>query len=313
MLLITTAVLVVLFNMFRANDFGEFIRAEYRLGTSSFTRDNTHVTESGRRSYKIQSDEFNNAIFYKTLEVMPNTLYRVTAMVKTENVESEDTRVNAGAAISIVGTFEISRAITGTNDWQEIEFKFNSRDRESVEIGFRLGGNRSDSRGTAWFSDFTVEEGTREESSYWRMACFIIRNVDAYIGDSLTVPEENINLSMTKEDENLIRANMRRFQNTVAIMSENRMSVSYEIYEIDVPLTTLSYSQQFGYHVDAVDIRNIIENYIKEREYDHVFVVVRLGDERRNVEIPIYDWIGLRRYGHIRSRPVTYQNAKRSG
>ena len=92
---ITITLLVILYNIYKANDFGDFSRGEYRAGISRFSRDNTHVTESGHRSYRIQSDDFNNAIFFKTLEVKPNTLYRVTAMVKTENVESEDERAGS--------------------------------------------------------------------------------------------------------------------------------------------------------------------------------------------------------------------------
>ena len=42
----------------------------------------------------------------------------------------------------------------------KIEMIFNSKDREEVDIGFRLGGYLGNCTGTAWFSDFTFEEGT---------------------------------------------------------------------------------------------------------------------------------------------------------
>ena len=72
--------------------------------------------------------------------------------------------LGVGAQISIIGTTEKSVAITGTQDWQKIEMIFNSKDREEVEIGFRLGGYLGQCTGVAWFSDFTFEEGTLSQN-----------------------------------------------------------------------------------------------------------------------------------------------------
>ena len=38
-------------------------------------------------SYKIVSDDYSNALFYKTIETKVNTPYKVSCYVKTENVE----------------------------------------------------------------------------------------------------------------------------------------------------------------------------------------------------------------------------------
>lgn len=51
-----------------------------------------------------------------------------------------------------------SRAITGTNDWQEMTFMFNSKNETEVDIGFRLGGFDTLSKGKVWFSDFKMEK-----------------------------------------------------------------------------------------------------------------------------------------------------------
>ena len=39
------------------------------------------------KSYKISSEEYNNALFYKNVKVEKNTPYKVTCFVKTENIE----------------------------------------------------------------------------------------------------------------------------------------------------------------------------------------------------------------------------------
>ncbi|MCL2355140.1 MAG: hypothetical protein FWC68_04650 [Oscillospiraceae bacterium] len=294
---ITIMAILVIFNIYRENDFSQFERAEYNQGVSRFTRDNSITTRSGNSSYRIESEDFNMAIFYREVAVRPNTPYRVTAMVKTENVISEDEQANAGAAISILNTTEISRGITGTNDWQEIEFMFNSRDRETVEIGFKLGGNRNGSKGTVWFSDFKLEEGTTNTSTEWNVACFIFTNIDA----------NNTRIAMRNNDVRTIRENMTRFQRAASELSNNQMSVTYEVYVINEPITNLVYSDEFGNHVDPMNVIHLIESYLEGKEYDHIFVAVRMGDADRNIEIPTYDWIGLGRNGFIWCRFFSYK------
>ena len=68
-------------------------------------------------------------------------------MVKTENVISENGKNNAGAQIAIADTVECSESIVGTTEWQKLEFIFDSKNREEIEIGFRLGRKRNKLQG----------------------------------------------------------------------------------------------------------------------------------------------------------------------
>ena len=34
-------------------------------------------------------------------------------------------------------------------------------------------------------------------------------------------------------------------------------------------------------------------SYIETKNYDHIFICVRLGDNEHKNDIPVYDWIGL--------------------
>ena len=174
-LAILLTILYKLYGTYRTYYFNEFERAERTLGISSFRRD-FEETYSGERvgSYKIESQEFNDAVFYKMIEVEPNTPYRVTCMVKTKDIEVEQENSDAGATICIIDSAEISESITGTNEWQELEFIFNSKNRESVKIGFRLGGNSCLAKGTAWFSNFKVEKGERKKRFYLEDGMFYI-------------------------------------------------------------------------------------------------------------------------------------------
>lgn len=150
-----------LYDRYDINNFNEFIRTEYKPYTSEFIRD-SEVKYSNNSSYKISSKEENDAMFYKTIQVTPNTPYKVTCMVKTQDVKTIKEVSEGGAHISIADTVEKSKSIIGTNDWQKLEFIFNSKDRTSVNLGFRLGGYEDNCTGTAWFSDFKIEVGARK-------------------------------------------------------------------------------------------------------------------------------------------------------
>lgn len=168
-------VLYKLYDRYKINNFNDFVRTEYKPYTSEFIRDND-IKYSDKSSYKIISKEENDAMFYKTIQVTPNTPYKVTCMVKTQDVKTSKEVSNGGAHISIADTVEKSKSIIGTNDWQKLEFIFNSKNRTSVDIGFRLGGYDDNCIGTAWFSDFTIEVGSNNTDTNWNVACFVITN-----------------------------------------------------------------------------------------------------------------------------------------
>ena len=146
------------YQFYQSNNFNGFIRSEAKLNISEFKRDKK-VKYSDSNSYKITSNEFNDAMFSKEIEVEKNTPYKVTCMVKTKGVEADKNASSIGAQISISNTVERSVAISGDSDWQQVEFIFNSKNREMVDIVFRLGGTEGYAKGEAWFSDFKIEEG----------------------------------------------------------------------------------------------------------------------------------------------------------
>ena len=140
---ITLALLLILlyfaYQYYQTNNFGDYIRSEANIYTSQFSRDK-ETKYNNKKSYKIESQEYNDAMFYKKIKVNKNQPYKVTCMAKTNEVQAKEETSGVGAQISIEGTTERSVAISGTQDWQKIEFIFNSKDREEVNIGFRLGG-----------------------------------------------------------------------------------------------------------------------------------------------------------------------------
>lgn len=289
-LIILIIIVIYLYNVYQIKNFNQFSIMEYKLYTSTFSRDK-ETKYSKNASYKIESKEQNDAMYVKTISVQQNTPYRVTCKVKTQEVKTENEQSIAGAHISIADTIEKSESIVGTNDWQEIELLFNSKNRTSVDVGFRLGGYNDNCVGTAWFSDFKIESGIPNTNTNWHVACFIFTDIDVTV--NANKENKRVKLSMSPTDIVDIKEDMERFKNTCSELSQNKMSVTYDCHVINEPITSLSYDEENAYFVDPVNVQEIIKPYLKNKEYDHIFVAFRLGDAMHKSDIKINDWIGL--------------------
>lgn len=289
-MLILIMILIGVYKIYKINDYSGYTKAESTPYTSEFSRDDK-IKTSDYDSYKISSKEYNDALFYQTVSVKENTPYKVTAMIKTENIETENKSPNTGAQICISDTIEHSKVMTGTNEWQKIEFLFNSKNRTSIDIAFRLGGYDDKCKGTAWFSEFTIEEGKADEDNIWNFVCFVIENTDVTV--NINGKDTNVKLSMTQEDKETMRQNMARFQKSCEELSGQNMKVNYDYIELKTPLTSLSYDEENGYYVAPKDVYLLLQKYLDEKEYDHIFVAVRLGDVLHQTDIQVNDWIGL--------------------
>ena len=216
---ILIVILIGLFNVYKKINFNEFSKSEYIQYNSEFLRD-SEIKYSNMDSYKIVSNNYNDAMFYKKIDVTPNTVYRVTAMVKTENIKTEKGKTEAGANICISDTTEKSISLIGTNDWTKLEFMFNSKNRTSVNLGFRLGSYDDNCTGTAWFSDFKIEQGNANTSNYWKYVCFVIENVDLYT--EVNGKKTHIVTQMSEADKNTIVQNMERFKTSINSLSRKQ-------------------------------------------------------------------------------------------
>ena len=302
----TTAIiaLIVVYSKYNYNNFMKSVREKDK---TEFTRDQ-EIKCSEMDSYKIESIDYNDAMFYETVSVTPNTPYKVTCKVKVKDVENEGNSKTGGAHISIAGTTERSVMISGTQDWQELTFLFNSKNRNEVNISFRLGGYAESSKGTAWFSDFKIEKGVANQNKNWNFACFIFPKLDVNV--EINGKTEHIKLEMSNNDIENLRSDMARFQTSMKEMSQNKMTVTYDIFTVTNPITTLSYAEENGYYVSAEDVYDYIQPYVEKKEYDHIFIGIRMADVQKGSTALKNDWIGLRRYGILWTRVFQYQTSR---
>lgn len=284
--IILICALIIAYKFYQKNNFNEFVRSEAKPYTSVFVRD-SEEKYSKRASYKIESSEYNDAMFYKSVKVQKNKPYKVTCMVKTKDIQAKEKNSGIGAQISIEGTTERSMAISGTNDWQKIEMIFNAKDRDVVNIGFRLGGYLGEAKGISWFSDFTLEEGLEDTDNEWKFACFIFDATD------VTINGKEVKLNVVQSDIDDITDTISRFQKTCSELSDGKMKANCKVYKTKAPITSLSYDEEFGYFAAPEDVEGQIKSVIEGNDFDHIFIILRLGDEEHQDDIQVNDWIGL--------------------
>ena len=296
-LIILIGLITALAYIYNKYYFNDFIKANENKGETSYYRDSSQKY-NGLKSYCVENKDYNDALFFKKISVKKDTPYRITCMVKTENVES-DKPETSGACISIMGTADQTIPIQGTTDWQKVTLLVDSKEQDTLDISFRLGGYDGYSKGKAWFSDIHVEEGVKDETSDWNVVCFLIDNID------VNVEGKQYTYSLTQEDKDLLKDNLKRFANTVESFSNNAMTVSYQTVEIKEPLTSLSYDQENYYYVEAKDVKPLIDDYVQKNEYDHIFIGIRMGDTLSS--IPVNEWIGL---GSMRYDSIGFSNIR---
>ena len=105
---------------------------------------------SGANVVKITNKQDDDAHLWQAVKVSPNTLYKFSVYIKTENVSGK-----GGANIGLESTACFSNFVFGTKDWTLVEFvgKTGSSQKE-LKIGCRLGNYDNTARGTAYFRDF---------------------------------------------------------------------------------------------------------------------------------------------------------------
>lgn len=214
--IIAIVIIYKMWHVYKINDFGEFAKAEYTADISNFIRDDVEKY-SNKYSYKIESKEFNDALIYRKIQVEPNTVYKVTAMVKYQNVENQKSESEGGVNIGIMDTTEKSDSLIGNGDWQLLSFQFDSKNRDNVDIAFRLGSYDDNSKGTVWFSDFTLEKGNKNTSNNWNFVCLIMKNLEVEIEKNGINTKTKTQLQPS--EISLIQDNMKRFQTSMKEMS----------------------------------------------------------------------------------------------
>ena len=104
---------------------------------------------------QIQNYDLNDARLAQTVQVHPESLYHISALIMADQIEE-----GHGANISIEGLYAFSEEIFDTDgEWKRIDwYGETGPEQYDVTIFLRLGGYSGESRGKALFTDVRMEE-----------------------------------------------------------------------------------------------------------------------------------------------------------
>jgi hypothetical protein len=123
---------------------------------ATFTWDDTQSYQ-GSKSVRISLETPNDARWIQTVAVLPNTDYWLSGWVRTENVAHTSESVDAGANLSVYGTYTHTPGLIGTHEWTSVSVTFSTGSSSQVVIAARLGYWNGTTTGTAWFDDVRLE------------------------------------------------------------------------------------------------------------------------------------------------------------
>jgi putative membrane-bound dehydrogenase-like protein len=110
----------------------------------------------GRKSLKISSADGADASWSVTLDVRPQTRYRLSGWVKTRDLAAGSGK---GALFNIheLQMESLPRPITGAADWKRLEMEFSSGSHSRLTVNCLFGG-WGRSKGEAWWEDVQLVE-----------------------------------------------------------------------------------------------------------------------------------------------------------
>jgi len=117
------------------------------------------IGRTGKRSLMISSQQGADVGWSAVVPVEPNSTYRLSAWIKTENVRAPSAR---GALLNLHNLQGVAtNAVTGTKDWTKVEVVFDTEGVDQVQVNCLFGGWGS-ATGKAWYDDLRLEKLTTQ-------------------------------------------------------------------------------------------------------------------------------------------------------
>lgn len=118
--------------------------------------DHASFGHTGTRCVAVSSETGADAGWTASFEVKAYSTYRFTGWIKTENVAAT---TGKGALFNVeAGAPGPSRAVTGTNDWTQVDVPIDTDGADCLTVNCVLGGWGL-ATGTAWFDDLRPRVG----------------------------------------------------------------------------------------------------------------------------------------------------------
>lgn len=109
---------------------------------------------TGNRSVEISSTDGADAAWIVQVPVKPFSKYRISAWIKTENIEP--VRGGKGALLNLHSRMESTSVVTGTKDWTQVSMLVDTGRDDMLQVNCIIGFH-GQAKGVAWFDDLSME------------------------------------------------------------------------------------------------------------------------------------------------------------
>jgi hypothetical protein len=207
------------------------------IPSAEFLWDDTQAYE-GSRSVKITAETLNDASWVQTVSIQPNTLYRLSGWIKTENVARPEGR---GANLSLLDTWDSSVDLFGTNDWTYVSLRFNSGEKTEVTIAARLGFYAGMTTGTAWFDDLELAPiQPSDPHPAWKILVLIFDKTDFTYTDTSGVSHHYVTTMTEAEKDQAALVATKFVEEDIPALDSGNMIPTLTIRYPERALTELS-------------------------------------------------------------------------
>lgn len=136
---------------------GYFVDAFRRQPNASQFKSSEELSYRGKRSIYIKNNSSNDARFAQTVEVEPNTLYKLSGYIQAGGVTE-----GKGANLSIEGVYSFTDAVYDSEgEWQYVElYGKTGPQQRKLTVFARLGGYSGESKGYAYFDELSLTKVT---------------------------------------------------------------------------------------------------------------------------------------------------------
>lgn len=112
-----------------------------------------NVAHTGKKSLFIDAGRFTAGRWSTKVLLKPWSKYHLSGWVKTENLVSESGK---GAGFRVDGMMTDSTGLSGTSDWKQVSFDFETGNNDCAIVSCLLDV-KSRAKGRAWFDDLNIE------------------------------------------------------------------------------------------------------------------------------------------------------------
>ena len=259
------------------------IKASYEAN-AEFSVDTTQKSGNGTYSIKIKNNDYGVSRVEKTFKVKPNTKYRATVMAKCVNYkksnQSDHDFTNFGAVLATAHRVP-SGVGTTAKKWEKLTYYFESGDKKEYTLALYNTG----CKGTAYFSDFRLEEVTNE----WNFCVLYVNNIKAPVeqdGKKVTYSR-----TFCQEDKDYCTKTINTLYSYMNRLSDGKVDIkSIDFYECDETVDSLYVRPNGQCFVNCQNkavkdrLNKIFSNAEKTsgKKYDHLIIVAPISNEISN-------------------------------